>query len=58
MTCPNERDIETPLNCPECNLAATQCDRRELDKHQFMLTAVCPLEHIWTTKWFAADRSA
>ena len=51
------REKEEPT-CPACGLEATQSNRRDLDEHTHELTAVCKLGHIWTTKWFASERSA
>ena len=39
--------------CPACGLAATQTNERDLSDTEHEGTYVCPLEHIWTTKWFA-----
>jgi len=44
--------------CPACGHPASQVFVRDIDEHTHEGTYVCPGEHIWTTKWFAAERSA
>lgn len=44
--------------CPECGQHAVQTAVREVGEHIHEVTATCPAEHLWTTKWFAVRESA
>lgn len=49
--------VDTPP-CPACGQPAAQASVRDLAEHTHEGTYVCAAEHIWTTKWFAIERSA
>lgn len=44
--------------CPACGKTASQVVVRDLSDTEHEGTYCCPAEHIWTTKWFATERSA
>lgn len=44
--------------CPACGQPATQTSVRDLDAYIHEGLYACPSEHLWTTRWFAAERSA
>lgn len=49
-----ERDAPTPSAiCPACGLAPASATTRTVGGIEF-LDAICPLEHLWSTKWVAA----
>ena len=45
-------------SCPACGGSPTQAVEREIGHHTQEGTYVCAEDHIWTTRWFAVERSA
>lgn len=51
--------MSTPI-CPAagCGLPAAQASVRDIDEHTHELTGCCERGHLWTTKWFAAEKES
>lgn len=54
---PSAMTLTIVPTCPQCGKTADQVTVRDISETVHLITA-CHGDHLWETKWFAAERSA